>query len=159
MEPEDQTETQTETKNTNSVPVIVGVVVLLIVLGAVFFANSKKSPNQTVNLLSRTNVQGESTATAVPAGPVKEFMVNGTNFAFDPKIITVKKGDTIKITFKDTDGAHNLVINGYNVSTNVIGEGSQDTIQFVADKAGTFEYYCSVGGHREAGMVGTLTVE
>jgi uncharacterized cupredoxin-like copper-binding protein len=25
--------------------------------------------------------------------------------------------------------------------------------------AGTYEYYCNVPGHREAGMVGTLTVQ
>ena len=25
--------------------------------------------------------------------------------------------------------------------------------------AGTYEYYCNVPGHKQAGMVGTLTVE
>jgi uncharacterized cupredoxin-like copper-binding protein len=32
-------------------------------------------------------------------------------------------------------------------------------VQFVADKTGTFEFYCSVGNHRQMGMVGTLVVQ
>ena len=40
-----------------------------------------------------------------------------------------------------------------------INGGETDSIEFVADKVGTFEYYCSVGQHRSMGMVGKLTVE
>jgi plastocyanin len=29
----------------------------------------------------------------------------------------------------------------------------------VADKNGSYEYYCSVGNHRASGMVGVITVE
>ena len=89
---------------------------------------------------------------------VKEFNVNGKNFSFDPSQITVKKGDKVKITFKDEDGFHNLVISGYNVETKKINTGQEQTVEFIADKTGQFEYYCSVTGHREKGMKGTLTV-
>ena len=37
--------------------------------------------------------------------------------------------------------------------------GQIDEVEFVVDKAGTFEYYCSVGNHRQMGMVGKLIVE
>ncbi|MDO8658241.1 MAG: plastocyanin/azurin family copper-binding protein [Candidatus Levybacteria bacterium] len=39
--------------------------------------------------------------------------------------------------------------------------GQTDTVEFTADTAGTFEYYCSVGNgyHKEQGMVGTLVIE
>ena len=39
-------------------------------------------------------------------------------------------------------------------------EVSQGTSEFSADlKPGTYTYYCSLPGHREAGMEGTLTVK
>lgn len=89
---------------------------------------------------------------------VKEFTIVGSNYQFLPSSITVNDGDTVKINFKDDDGVHNLVVDGYNISTNTVRGGSQDTIQFVANKAGQFAYYCSVAGHRDLGMTGILIV-
>jgi len=124
------------------------------VFGGIFYSKFLKgsSTQKTVGPAPTQQVQGETSS-------VKEFTVDGTNFAFNPSEIKVKKGDTVKIVFKDDDGQHNLVIDGYNVSTNLIGPGSQDTIEFVADTVGEFEYYCSVGSHRALGMSGKLIVE
>ena len=94
----------------------------------------------------------------VSTGTVKEFTVSGQNFSFSPSRMTVKKGDTVKITFKNVSGTHDFRIDGYNVGTRVIQSGAQEMITFVADKAGSFEYFCSVGEHRAMGMKGTLTV-
>ncbi|MFZ2682303.1 MAG: cupredoxin domain-containing protein [Patescibacteria group bacterium] len=91
-------------------------------------------------------------------GAVKEFTITGGNFAFTPDVMTVKKGDTVRITFKNDDGFHDLVIDEFAVATKQIQAGASEVVEFVADKAGTFEYYCSVGKHREMGMKGVLTV-
>ena len=40
----------------------------------------------------------------------------------------------------------------------IVGEGGESEIS-LEFPTGEYEYYCSVPGHREAGMVGTLTVE
>lgn len=95
----------------------------------------------------------------VVEGEVKEFIVNGTNFAFTPSTITVKQGDKVKITFNSTQGYHDFVIDEYSVATKQIQSPGTEVIEFVADKTGSFEYYCSVGSHRQMGMVGTLVVE
>src|SRR5258706_2223717 len=144
---------ETRTSNSKNLLLIVGVLVVLFVVG--YFVMRGKSTSSPV--VSNSIVT--PTSEAVASGPVKEFTVDGSNFVFDPKTITVNKGDNVKITFKDDDGRHNLVIDGYNLSTNIVGPGSEDSISFVADKAGSFEYYCSVSNHREQGMTGTLTVQ
>ena len=89
---------------------------------------------------------------------IKEFTVDGSPFVFVPNSMTVNLGDTVKITFVNKMGLHDLVIDQFNVRTAQIPAGQSETVTFVADKAGTFEYYCSVGTHRQQGMVGTLTV-
>jgi plastocyanin len=96
---------------------------------------------------------------AMEAG-VKEFTVNGSNFKFEPSVMTVNKGDKVKITFKNTGGFHDFVIDEFDgAKTKQIGANASETIEFVADKTGSFEYYCSVGNHRGMGMKGTLTVK
>lgn len=37
--------------------------------------------------------------------------------------------------------------------------GTTGELTFMAPTAGTYEFYCTVEGHREAGMRGTLTIE
>ncbi len=92
-------------------------------------------------------------------GMVKEVEVDGSNFAFSPKEIRVKEGARVKVTFKNTGGMHDFVLDAFNVRTNIIKGGESQTVEFVANKKGTFEYYCSVGTHRQMGMVGNLVVE
>ena len=38
------------------------------------------------------------------------------------------------------------------------GAGETMTVEFTAEEPGTYEFWCAVPGHKEAGMVGTLTV-
>ncbi len=87
------------------------------------------------------------------------FDVVGGNFYFTPNIIKVKKGDTVKINFKNNDGFHDFKIDEFNVAIPRINSGEEANVTFIADKTGTFEYYCSVGTHRLMGMKGDLVVE
>lgn len=89
---------------------------------------------------------------------IKDFTVSGDNFSFAPKNIVVNKGDTVRITFINETGFHDLVIDEFDARTQQLKAGESESIVFVADKTGAFEYYCSVGTHREMGMVGTLVV-
>lgn len=149
----------------------------LVVLGGGYYWYTSQQPaatdvNVTVDQMDDTvdmdhsapTSTATSTATATAAtgtqnGAVKEFTVTGKNFAFAPAAMTVNKGDRVRITFVNDSGTHDLVIDEFNARTKIIQGGAQETIEFVADKTGSFEYYCSVGQHREMGMKGTLTVK
>lgn len=94
-----------------------------------------------------------------PTGEVKEFVVEGSEYKFSPASIIVNKGDDVKLTFKNIGlTGHNFVIGELGVSTRVISPGSTETVQFVAGKSGTFAFYCSVPGHRPAGMEGEIVI-
>lgn len=84
--------------------------------------------------------------------------VEGGKFYFKPDRIEVPQGATVRIVFNNVDGKHDWVIDEFNARTPVISSGETAEVTFVADKAGTFEYYCSVGSHRALGMKGTLVV-
>jgi len=69
-------------------------------------------------------------------------------------------GDVVKITLLNDDGMlHDLVIDEFNVATDQFADrDAQDSITFTVDKIGEYVYYCSVPGHRQAGMWGKLVV-
>ncbi len=87
------------------------------------------------------------------------FNVTGGSFYFVPNEIRVKKGDTVKIVFNDAGGMHNFTLDEFNVKINTLKTGETGTAEFVADKSGTFQFYCGVGQHRQMGQVGNLIVE
>jgi len=89
----------------------------------------------------------------------KVFDVDGVNFAFSQTEIRVKKGDKVRINFTSTEGFHDWVVDEFDAKTERVQAGSTTSVEFVATETGTFEYYCSVGSHRQLGMVGTLIVE
>src|SRR3989344_5953228 len=90
---------------------------------------------------------------------IKSFTITAQNFSFSQSEIRVKKGDTMKIHFSSVGGMHDWVLDEFSAKTPRVSEGQSADIEFQATKTGTFEYYCSVGTHRQMGMVGKLIVE
>ena len=85
--------------------------------------------------------------------------VSAKPFSFTPNEVRVKQGQKVQINFTNEQGTHDWVLDEFNVRTPVIQAGQKSSVTFVADKKGTFEYYCSVGSHRANGMKGNLIVE
>jgi plastocyanin len=142
-------------------------VIVLVIAGIMLFKNSNNTPNES-NLNPgeqsaapgvNTDVTPVATTTVNAPVTVKSFAVSGKPFSFTPSTLTVNKGDTVRITFTNEQGAHDWVIDEFNAQTKVLQAGQSETIEFVADKSGSFEYYCSVGTHRQMGMKGTLVVK
>lgn len=89
----------------------------------------------------------------------REFSIEATDYAFSLGEIRVRKGDTIKLSFKNKEGSHSFVINEFSVNSGEILEGGAKEIEFIADKGGSFEYYCNIGDHRSQGMNGKLIID
>ncbi|HIH18841.1 TPA: hypothetical protein HA225_02590 [Candidatus Micrarchaeota archaeon] len=90
---------------------------------------------------------------------VKEFSITAKRFSFEPSTITVNKGDKVRLTLKSTDTTHGIAISEFNVNL-VAGAGEQKTVEFVADKEGTFNFACSVYcGEGHIDMAGKLIVK
>ena len=100
------------------------------------------------------------------AAPVEGTSVRTTLLDFDPKEVTVAKGDTVTWVAGD-DISHVLVQGSYEVGSDglrtketddkafelkLAGKGQQ--VKHTYSTAGTFTYYCTI--HR--GMNGTVTV-
>lgn len=114
--------------------------------------------NNTTNQSTSVGTPNNTTDPATSAPKTVEITVRASNYKFDLSTINVKKGDTVKLTLINDVGVHDLKFEGYNIGTKILQGVGQDTLTFVADKAGDFEYYCSVGNHRAMGMKGTLRV-
>ncbi|MEJ5240521.1 MAG: copper-containing nitrite reductase [Anaerolineales bacterium] len=74
--------------------------------------------------------------------------------------LSARVGNTVKITLTSGDGVeHDIAFPDFNAkSEHVVGKGSSVTLTFTADKSGSFVYYCTLPGHREAGMEGKFNV-
>lgn len=75
--------------------------------------------------------------------------------------LEVKIGDVVQVILINGEGAeHNIAFPDFNaVSDHVIGKGASSVIAFHADKEGEFSYYCTLPGHRDAGMEGKILVK
>lgn len=91
--------------------------------------------------------------------PDVTFDITGTNFEFSEKEMRVNEGDVVKVVFTSESGFHDWVVDEFDAATEQVQTGNATEVIFTADKAGEYEYYCSVGQHRAQGMVGTLIVE
>lgn len=108
--------------------------------------------------------EGGSTGTPSPkatAIQAAEFTISGSEFFFNPNTITAKAGQEVTIVFQN-DGTvpHNWALPSAGLTTATIAAGQTDTITFIApQQTGEFRIECTVPGHAERGMVGTLLVQ
>jgi uncharacterized cupredoxin-like copper-binding protein len=104
------------------------------------------------------------------------------NTEFTPGEIAVNSGQEVTLDLENRDAfEHDLQVDGLDVE---VIEGGTDrpehggehgsdagvlavhtggnekaSITFMASTPGTYEFYCTIPGHKESGMVGTLIVE
>lgn len=103
---------------------------------------------------------GDASAASTPVGEDSDTLVNVTaiDIAFEQTELTFPADTDITVVFTNNGALqHDWVVEGTDFATELLdGGGSQEIV--VNLPAGEYTYFCSVAGHREAGMVGTLTV-
>ncbi len=91
-------------------------------------------------------------------GGRRDVSVVGSDFSFEPSRIEVQQDDVVKITFTARDLAHSFTIDSYRIARRA-GAGQTVVIEFRADQAGTFPFYCNLTTDaRCRGMRGELVV-
>jgi plastocyanin len=102
----------------------------------------------------------ESSAASGGGGEVVKLAADASALKFDPSKLTAKAGKVTLQMANPSGLPHAVSIegNGVDVDGNTVGKGGTSTAS--ADlKAGSYDFYCPVDGHRAAGMVGKLTVK
>jgi len=133
-----------------------GVMTLVIVLGS-YFGDSKpvivKQGKEPSSVLSPSTTQ-------LDGPPSNEIVLTAKDFSITPNKVNVKKGDKLKIIFKN-EGlfAHNFAIEGLGVKIDSVKSGEESSVDITATKIGNFQFECTVDGHKDLGMQGTIAVE
>ncbi|MQB01980.1 MAG: cytochrome c oxidase subunit II, partial [Actinobacteria bacterium] len=84
--------------------------------------------------------------------------VTARSFVFEPSEITMAAGQPVNIVLTSTDLLHDFVVEGPEFHL-AADRDETATGALTIDEPGTYTFYCSVAGHREAGMEATLVVE
>jgi plastocyanin len=103
---------------------------------------------------------GSSSAGSTPANAqVVEIDVAQSGFAFTKTTATAKAGNVELRSMNPQSVSHDISIQGNGVDEhgNLVSGGGVSTVTANL-KPGTYTFFCSVPGHEQAGMKGTLTV-
>lgn len=113
------------------------------------------------NVSGATQIKITSSASkdsGTDSSPVS-FTVTGTDFKLTPSTLSAEFGQEITVIFTNNGQYnHNFVISELGVTSETIAPGSSTSVTFTPGRSGTFTYICSIPGHNEAGMHGTLKV-
>jgi plastocyanin len=135
---------------------IVGVLVVLALAGC-----TKQEPEFTANdQVPAEQRTAESEAGGEPAAPAPDavFVVEGSELQFDQAPTTLPAGE-VTIALDNRSGLpHDVTFEG-GPGTVVEAAGQSTDTGTATLEAGTVTYFCSVPGHRQSGMEGTITVQ
>src|SRR5438094_10243800 len=83
-----------------------------------------------------------------------EIHVTAKKYEFNPNMITVRKGEHVKLVITATDRDHGFKLDAFKINQH-LKKGEPATVEFDAKNAGEFPFQCSVicgmGHHRMKG--------
>jgi uncharacterized cupredoxin-like copper-binding protein len=99
-----------------------------------------------------------TSSSAAPSTQALDLEVTARDLSFTPTELDIPAVGTTRIVLRNQGFAvHNLTVDALGIQA-VAPRGGVAEVTLTDPPLGTYEFYCSVSGHREAGMVGTLVV-
>ncbi len=125
-------------------------------------SSSASTPASSAPAVTTSSSATSSTPAPATSGGALSLAANAEGqLKFDTTSLTAKAGK-VSIAFTNASSLeHNLTVassSGQVVGTTPTFSGGSKNVSLTL-KPGTYKFYCSVPGHRQAGMEGTLTVQ
>jgi plastocyanin len=148
------------------VPVLIGIVALAGCGSSSKTTSSASTPEAAASSTPSTSSSSTSAPAAggessVPASTLSLAASSSGQLEYNTKSLSAKAG---KVVIDFTNAAplgHNVTVessSGQTLGATPTFQGGSKTLA-LSLKAGTYKFFCSVPGHRQAGMEGTLTVK
>ena len=134
---------------------------------------SNANASATIQSLPSNVVVPTQNASSVPAGVAapsivtsgspsgstsyRSFSINISGGAYTPNTVIVNQGDTVHISLTAVDGGYDFTQPNYGLSL-AISKGQSKVVQFDADTAGKFTFYCASCGGPAKGPTGYIEV-
>ncbi len=143
-----------------ALPALIG----LVALAGCGSSNSSTTTKESTPATTPATTASTSTSTTAPATGSSKLSLSANpsgQLEYNTKTLTAKAG---KVSIAFTNMAplmHNVTIesaSGQNIGATPTFSGGTKTLSLDL-KPGTYKFFCSVPGHRQAGMEGTLTVQ
>ncbi len=122
------------------------------------------SNNSNSNTTTTTAPATHTTATTKPSASAQRLSLEANKageLKYNTTELTAKAGAATLTLTNNSPLSHNVTIensSGKDVAATTTFDGGSHTIPLNL-KPGTYKFFCSVPGHRMAGMEGTLTVQ
>jgi plastocyanin len=92
-----------------------------------------------------------------PTADAREVKVEASNFEFGPDEIKIDAQEEIALDLQSQDNPHDFAVDGLGRVAEV-GAGDDAVQRLRIDQPGTYTFFCTLPGHRDGGMEGTLVV-
>jgi plastocyanin len=121
--------------------IIIAIVVIIVVVGGGYY-------------LSQSQQKEDSQETTNSTPETQEAAIEIQDFKHSPSVLTVKTGETIKVTNRDVAGHSVTSDDETSFDTGIVGQNQ--TVEFTAPtEPGSYPYHCTP----HPNMTGTLVVE
>lgn len=129
-------------------------------IGAAFLAACASGPaDQVVALTARTMAYEPSRIEVKAGAPVELTFVNEDVLEHDFSILEIPVASVSEADSMSAEHEAHMETAALDPVLHVAAEpGTTGRLTFTPTKPGTYEFFCTVSGHKEAGMVGTLVV-